>query len=122
MEHSDAVALSNQCRAHVVRCSGGCKPCRPVHPDSSNSLAIDVLTPSPNKRQDDDLFAARAALARLAQVQTHTDVAASDKRILDAVNRLLEVTMPRRLCDHMPATRCLWHSHAACVWAMTHDA
>ena len=41
--------------------------------------------------QDDDLFAARAALARLAHVLSQTDVAADDKRVLDAVNRLLEV-------------------------------
>jgi len=42
-------------------------------------------------RQDDDVFAARAALARLAHVQSHINMAANDKRILDAVNRLLEV-------------------------------
>ena len=38
----------------------------------------------------------RAALARLAHVQSHSDVAATDKRILDAVNRLLEVRCPPR--------------------------
>ncbi len=41
--------------------------------------------------QDDDLFTVRAALARLAHVQAHSSIAAADKRILDAVNRLLEV-------------------------------
>ena len=58
--------------------------------------------------QDDDLFAARAALARLALVQSQSNVAATDKRILNAVNRLLEVRwLPEALLtdrnlDHVP--------------------